>query len=82
MPCALDTSFRWFEGTELLTVWPCLGCRLVDEITCMKAAEAADVATQSAILGPFFRKDHPVRQKGDHITFDTPEDAEVSGFIP
>jgi catechol 1,2-dioxygenase len=48
----------------------------------MKAAEAADVATQSAILGPFFREDHPVRQKGDHISFDTPKDAEVNSPFP
>jgi catechol 1,2-dioxygenase len=53
----------------------------VDEITYMKAAAATDVATQSAILGPFFREDHPVRQNGDHISFDTPKDAEVSEFL-
>lgn len=52
--------------------------RLVDEITSVKASEASDLATQSAILGPFFREDHPVRQKGDSISFDTPKDAEVS----
>ena len=52
--------------------------RLVDEITYKKASEAADVATQSAILGPFFRQDHPIREKGATITFDTPEDAEVA----
>lgn len=53
-------------------------CRLVDEITYVKAAEATDVATQSAILGPFFREDHPVRQKGADISFDTPKNADVS----
>jgi catechol 1,2-dioxygenase len=47
----------------------------------MKAAAATDVATQSAILGPFFREDHPVRQNGDHISFDTPKDAEVSELL-
>ena len=52
--------------------------RLVDEITYKKAAEAADFATQSAILGPFFRHDHPVREKGATITFDTPKDADVA----
>jgi len=52
--------------------------RLVDEITYKKAAEAADYATQSAILGPFFRHDHPVREKGATITFDTPKDAQVT----
>jgi hypothetical protein len=56
--------------------------RLVDEITYVKAAEATDVATQSAILGPFFREDHPVRQKGDSISFNTPKDAEVSTLHP
>lgn len=50
---------------------------LVDEITYKKASEAADLATQSAILGPFFRQDHPVRKKGDSISFNTPKDADV-----
>jgi len=48
---------------------------LVDEITYKKASEATDVATQSAILGPFFRHDHPVRAKGANISVDTPDDA-------
>ena len=52
--------------------------RLVDEITYKKASEATDVATQSAILGPFFRQDHPVREKGANISTDTPENAEVA----
>jgi len=50
---------------------------LVDEITYKKASEAADVATQSAILGPFFQTDHPDLPKGATITFDTPDEAEV-----
>jgi len=50
---------------------------LVDEITYKKATEAHDETTQSAILGPFFRHDHPIREKGATITFDTPEDGEV-----
>lgn len=49
--------------------------RLVDEITYKKASEATDVATQSAILGPFFRHDHPIREKGATISFNTPKDA-------
>lgn len=53
--------------------------RLVDEITYKKASEATGVATQSAILGPFFRNDHPVREKGASISSDTPKDAEVRG---
>jgi catechol 1,2-dioxygenase len=49
----------------------------VDEITYKKAAAATDVATQSAILGPFYRDNPPVLKKGDTITHNTPEDAEV-----
>ena len=49
----------------------------MDEITYKKASEAADAVTQSAILGPFFRTDHPVREKGSTISFNTPKDAEV-----
>jgi catechol 1,2-dioxygenase len=52
-------------------------CRLVDEITYKKASEASNVATQSAILGPFFRHDAPHRKNGDTITIDTPEDGEI-----
>lgn len=50
----------------------------MDEVTYTKLSEATDLATQTAILGPFFREDHPVRQKGDNISFNTPKDAEVS----
>ena len=52
--------------------------RLVDEITFKKAAEAADDVTASAILGPFFRQDHLIRENGSTITFDTPEDGQVA----
>lgn len=47
----------------------------MDEITYKKASEATDLATQSAILGPFFRHDHPTREKGANISFNTPDDA-------
>jgi len=50
---------------------------LVDEITYKKASEAPDLVTQSAILGPFFRQDAPVRKNGSTITFDTPKDGQV-----
>ena len=50
---------------------------LVDEITYKKASEATDPITQSAILGPFFRHDAPVRKNGSTITFDTPKDGQV-----
>lgn len=49
----------------------------MDEITYKKASEAATLATRSAILGPFFRTDHPIREKGDTISFNTPDDADI-----
>ena len=47
-----------------------LPASLVDAITYEKATDPNSAATASAILGPFFREDHPVRQKADtiHIT--------------
>jgi len=50
---------------------------LVDEITYKKASESSDSVTQTAILGPFFRHDAPVRKNGSTITFDTPKDGQV-----
>lgn len=50
---------------------------LVDEITYKKASEAHDLVTQTAILGPFFRHDAPLRKNGSTITFNTPEDGQV-----
>lgn len=51
---------------------------LVDDITFSAAArEAADKPTASAILGPFWRNDHPVRENGTSISFDTPPDAQI-----
>ena len=61
------------QVTQLLIV----KSRLVDEITFTNASLATNAATQSAILGPFFRHDHPVRENGSTISFDTPKDAEV-----
>jgi protocatechuate 3,4-dioxygenase beta subunit len=52
--------------------------RLVDEITYKKASEAADLATQSAILGPFFQTDHKIRKKGESVVEKCPEGAEVA----
>ncbi|KXL44364.1 hypothetical protein M433DRAFT_81566 [Acidomyces richmondensis BFW] len=51
---------------------------LVDEITYKKAAATTDAATQSAILGPFWRHDAPVRQNGDTILLKSPSDAKVA----
>jgi catechol 1,2-dioxygenase len=52
--------------------------RLVDEITYKKASEAADLATQSAILGPFFQTDHKIRKKGETCIEKMPEGAQVA----
>ncbi|KAK4497623.1 hypothetical protein PRZ48_010276 [Zasmidium cellare] len=51
---------------------------LVDDITNRKAAEAVDSATASAVLGPFWRHDTPMREFGSTITFDTPSDGQVA----
>ncbi|KAM0715802.1 hypothetical protein Q7P37_008316 [Cladosporium fusiforme] len=54
---------------------------LVDDITFSAAAKqnggGLDAPTASAILGPFWRNDHPVRPNGSTISFDTPADAQV-----
>jgi catechol 1,2-dioxygenase len=50
---------------------------LVDEITYKLASESTDESTQTAILGPFFRHDAPLRKNGDTISFDTPKDGEL-----
>ncbi|KAL1301989.1 hypothetical protein AAFC00_002443 [Neodothiora populina] len=48
---------------------------LVDEITFKLAGEATDLATQSAILGPFYRHDVPLSEMGTNISDNTPNDA-------
>lgn len=50
---------------------------LVDDITFSAATKSASGLTASAILGPFWREDHPVRPNGSTISFDTPDDAQV-----
>ena len=59
------------------TGWNADFSSLVDEITFKKASESADSVTQTAILGPFFRHDAPLRENGSTITFNTPEDGQV-----
>lgn len=49
---------------------------LVDEITYTLASEATDLPTASAILGPFWRKDAPVRKMGDSIVLNDLKDAD------
>lgn len=51
---------------------------LVDDITFSAATKSSSGLTASAILGPFWRNDHPVRPDGTTISFDTPKDAQVA----
>lgn len=51
--------------------------RLVDDITFSAATKSTNGLTASAILGPFWREDHPIRENGTTISFDTPEDAQL-----
>jgi catechol 1,2-dioxygenase len=53
-------------------------CTLVDDITFSAATKSTNGLTASAILGPFWREDHPVRPNGTTISFDTPKDAQVA----
>ena len=54
------------------------GTRLVDDITFTAATKSTSGLTSSAILGPFYREDHPVRKNGTTMSFDTPSDAQVA----
>ncbi|KAM0477787.1 hypothetical protein ACHAPX_005552 [Trichoderma viride] len=51
---------------------------LVDDITYREASKADKPPTSSAILGPFWRADAPIRENGTTITFNTPKDAIVA----
>lgn len=50
----------------------------MDIITQEKSWTSGNGVTSSAILGPFWRSDTPVREFGSSITFDTASDAEVA----
>lgn len=52
--------------------------RLVDDITHRAAANSANSGTLTAILGPFWRADTPIRPNGTTISFETPKDGIVS----
>jgi catechol 1,2-dioxygenase len=49
----------------------------VDDITFSAATRSSSGLTASAILGPFWRNDHPVRPNGSTISFNTPKDGHV-----
>ncbi|ATY64944.1 catechol dioxygenase [Cordyceps militaris CM01] len=70
------SSDRRNEGQLLCDV---LGLEsLVDDITVRAANKAGKPSTSTAILGPFWRADAPVRENGTTITFDTPSDGQVT----
>ncbi|POR35546.1 Catechol 1,2-dioxygenase [Tolypocladium paradoxum] len=50
---------------------------LVDDITFSAATKSTSGLTASAILGPFWRCDAPIRDNGTTISFDTPEDGQI-----
>lgn len=50
----------------------------MDDITFSAATKSSAGLTASAILGPFWREDHPVRETGTTISFETPDDAQVA----
>lgn len=56
-----------------LTIWS-----LVDDITHRQAVKNGFSGTETAILGPFWRQDTPIRENGTTITFDTPSDGKVA----
>jgi catechol 1,2-dioxygenase len=51
---------------------------LVDDITHRQAVKNGLSGTETAILGPFWRQDTPVRENGTTISFDTPSDGKVA----
>lgn len=51
---------------------------LVDEITYTLASDAKDAPTATAILGPFWRKDAPIRKMGDSIVLNEIPDGDHS----
>ena len=52
----------------------------MDQIAHEKVSKAGDTVTQSAIMGPFFQKDHPVRETGTSIQ-ETAADGAETAFI-
>lgn len=50
----------------------------MDALTYKKASENADEVTASAILGPFYRKDHPVRANGNTMVLNMPKDGQIA----
>ncbi|KAK3182569.1 hypothetical protein K4F52_006210 [Lecanicillium sp. MT-2017a] len=51
---------------------------LVDDITFRAATKSDKPPTASAILGPFWRADAPVRENGSSVSFNTPADGQLA----
>jgi len=67
------------KRNEVLLLTDVLGLEsLADEITYKTAAAEHKDVTSSAILGPFWRTDTPIREFGSTIVFDTPEDGQIA----
>lgn len=49
----------------------------MDDITFTAATKSTNGLTASAILGPFYREDQPIRENGSTIAFDIPKDSQV-----
>ncbi|PTB65789.1 aromatic compound dioxygenase [Trichoderma citrinoviride] len=88
------TADEWLAGVEMINwagrmsndrrnegqlVCDVIGLEsLVDDITYREASKADKPPTSSAILGPFWRADAPIRENGGTITFNTPKDGQVT----
>ncbi|KAF3056863.1 Catechol 1,2-dioxygenase [Trichoderma lentiforme] len=88
------TTEEWLAGVEMINwagqmsnnkrnegqlVCDVIGLEsLVDDITYREASKTDKPPTSSAILGPFWRADAPIRENGTTITFNTPKDGLVA----
>lgn len=50
----------------------------MDDITFRAATKSDKPPTASAILGPFWRADAPVRENGSSVSFNTPADGQLA----
>jgi catechol 1,2-dioxygenase len=73
---AIFFIFLCFDGSSVLSAESLFS--LADEITYKNAAAEHKGVTSSAILGPFWRKDTPVREFGSTIVLKAPEDGEIA----
>ncbi|KAM0710040.1 hypothetical protein Q7P35_002402 [Cladosporium inversicolor] len=72
------TTDEWMIGVNAINWAGQMSDDKLDDITFSAATKSTNGLTASAILGPFWREDHPVRPNGTTISFDTPEDAQVA----